>query len=67
MRVHHIFILNGLRTLNSELFELNSQDHYSQSVLNIYICITCTLVMDPVLVVVILSCMVPMSVASVGW
>jgi hypothetical protein len=30
-------------------------------------CITCTEVMDPFFVVVILSCMLPMSVARVGW
>ena len=29
--------------------------------------VTCTDVMEPFFVVVILSCMVPMSVASVGW
>lgn len=29
--------------------------------------LTCTDVMEPLRVVVILSCMVPMSVASVGW
>ena len=32
-----------------------------------YIELTCTEVMEPFLVVVILSCMVPMSVARVGW
>lgn len=29
--------------------------------------VTCTEVIEPFLVVVILSCMVPISVASVGW
>ena len=32
-----------------------------------WLIMTCTEVMDPFLVVVILSCMLPMSVARVGW
>lgn len=39
----------------------------AQSVNILEVMFTCTDVIEPFLVVVILSCMVPMSVARVGW